>query len=119
MGGRICGAVLSLVKVMRRLFIEMLVAPPIWLVGCFAFGIALAIFAGGHGSAGALKGGLYLGATGAVGEVAYSIVKCARPYLIIDRTWGRPRLPRWFLVASWTIVSSQIAFFVGSETPSR
>ena len=94
---------------MRRLFFEILVAPLIWLAGCFAFGFAVAAWEHGHGSAGALQGGLFLGAIGAVGEVAYSIVVRACPYLIIDPTWGRPRLPRWFCVAAWTVVATQIA----------
>ena len=103
---------------MRRLFVEMLVAPLIWLVGCFAFGVALQFWAGGHMMTGVFAGGLYLGAIGALGEVAYSIVVRTCPYSLIDPTWGSPRLPRWFLVAAWTLVATQIGL-LASEIHSH
>ena len=45
--------------------------------------------------------GLLFGAFGAVGEVGY---------LLIERTWGRPRLPRWLLVGVWTLIAPTIAY---------
>jgi hypothetical protein len=94
---------------MRRLFVEILVVPLIWLAAFAAIGIGLAILVGGHGSVEALEGALFIGAFGAVGEVAYSI---------IERAWRRPRLPRWFLVAAWTLVAPQIAL-LASEIHSQ
>jgi len=89
---------------MRRplmlMFVEMLVVSLIWLVAFAAIGVALA-FQIGHGGGEVANIALLFGAFGAVGEVAY---------LIVERTWGRPSVPRLLLVAAWTLVAPTITY---------
>src|SRR5262245_46917142 len=97
----------------RRLvlmFVEMLVVSLIRLAAFAAIGLALGNWAGGYGSAGLVFGAFAVVAFGAMGEVVY---------LIVERTWGRPRWPRWFLVAAWTLVPPQIAAHWTVETGAR
>ena len=105
MAGQISGAVPSLVEAMRRplvlMFVEMLVVSLIWLVAFAAIGVALAFQIGGHGGGEVANIALFFGAFGAVGEVAY---------LIVERTWGRPNVPRLLLVAAWTLVAPTVTY---------
>src|SRR5262245_12453820 len=85
---------------MRRplvvLLVEILVVSLIWLVAFVAIGGPIAGHVG-HGGELVLAIALLVGACGAVAEVAY---------LIMERALGRPRLPRWFVVAAWTLVAA-------------
>jgi len=78
------------------MFVQVLVVSLIWLV---AFGAIGGVIGGhvGHGGELVLAIAWLFGACGVVAEIAY---------LIIENIWGRPRLPRWFVVAAWTLVAA-------------
>ena len=78
------------------LFVQILVVSLIWLVAFFAIAAPIAGYVG-HGGELVLAVALVFGACGVVAEVAY---------LIIERTLGRTRSPRWFVVAWWTLVAA-------------